>query len=134
MSILLEEMMDEFRYPDSINTAKAITTTSTITASNISTLTTGSAGAFTVNGALTVTAATVLNGSLTATATTTLPATVVIGAAGIIVGALSNNINPTGTSAAEGVIFINTTATGPTNRAYINTNGATGWTYMTCGA
>lgn len=118
MALKLEEMMNEFRYPSQITTDKAISTSA----------------ALTVGGALSVTGAVSMNGGLTATATTTLPATTVIGAAGVIVGALTPPANPTGVSASKGTIYINTTGTGVTNRMYVNTDGATAWTYFTTGA
>lgn len=37
-------------------------------------------------------------------------------------------------SAAQGSLYLNTTGSGPANRAFINTNGTTGWTSVTTAA
>ena len=116
MAIKLEEMLNEFRYPSQITTDKAFATS----------------GAMTVGGALTVTGVTTLVGGLAGGTVVTSPFGV--GSAGIKVGALAPPINPTGVTGGVGCLFINTTATGVTNRVYINTDGATAWTYITTGA
>lgn len=136
MAIKLEEMMNEFRYPSQITTDKNIVTSGSITASNIVTSATGTSGSFTVNGALTVTGGLTAN-SLTATGTPSLGSTgtagyTQLGSGGpqLISGTLAPPLNPTGISAPLGSLFINLGATGVTNRMYINTDGATGWTYL----
>jgi hypothetical protein len=112
MAIKLEEMLNEFRYPSQITTDKAFATS----------------GAMTVGGALTVTGvATFAGGSV-------LTSPLGVGSAGIKVGALTPPMNPTGTTGGIGCLFINTTATGVTNRIYVNTDGATAWTFITTGA
>lgn len=59
-----------------------------------------------------------------------------VGNAGIKVGSLSGNLNPTGTTGGIGCLFVNSSAgaTGVTNRIYINTNGETAWTFIQTGA
>lgn len=140
-SIKVEDTLNEIRQAEGYNSDLPIVTTSTITASNIVTSATGTAGAFTVNGALTVTGGATVN-SLTATGTPTLGSTgtagyTALGSGGpqIISGTLAPPLNPTGVSAPLGSLFINLAATGVTNRVYINTDGATAWTYLsTAGA
>jgi hypothetical protein len=112
LAIKLEEMLNEFRYPSQITTDKAISTSSNVT----------------VGGNMTVT------GTITSIGSSVLTSPVGIGSAGIKVGALAPPLNPTGTTGGIGCLFINTTATGVTNRVYINTDGATAWTYFTTGA
>jgi len=52
MSIKLEEMLNEIRYPASINTAKDFTTTGTITSATSTTTTSNVSGALTASGAV----------------------------------------------------------------------------------
>lgn len=132
MSLKIEKYLSEVQYAGGINSDLPITTSSTISASNISTLTTGSAGSFVVNGSLTVT------GALTATAspgaiTVTGSGGLTFGLAGpqIIVGAWNTVAGPTGISAPTGSLFLATNGTGPATRAFLNTNGATGWAAVT---
>lgn len=37
-------------------------------------------------------------------------------------------------TAAKGTLYINLTGSDATSRAFINTNGTTGWTYLTAGS
>lgn len=153
-------MMNEFRYPSGINTAKSFTTTSDISAANVTSSATGTfsavanSGAETIGGTLTVTGVSTFgatgqfNGSIGVTGNATIAGTLAVtgavnfqspfgvGNAGIKVGSLSGNTNPTGTTGGIGCLFINSSsgATGVTNRIYINTDGATGWTYIQTGA
>lgn len=137
MSINAENMFNEIQDAGGYYSAKPITTTATgtfATLSNTGAMAVG--GALTVAGAATVTGLTTLNGGLTVTGATILPAIIGIDTAGVKTGALTGNVNPTGTTGGIGTLFLNTGsgATGVTNRIYINTNGATGWTYVQTGA
>lgn len=160
MAIKLEEMLNEFRYPSAITTDKAISTSSNLTVGgtlgvtgavtlsggitatgatiNGSATVTGNAtitGNETVGGTLTVTGAATIVGATTVGVTGTAPAlTVGTGGPQVIAGSLVPPANPTGITATVGSLFINIIGTGVTNRMYINTNGATGWTYFTSGA
>lgn len=141
MSIKLEEMFNEFRYPSSITTDKDITTSGTLTAGNLTTTTTQVAGAFdvqgafTVSGAATVTGAATLNGGVTVIGTTVLPARVSIGTGAIIFGSNPNGATgPTGVTAPTGSLYLSYTGTATNNRAFINTDGATAWTSITTAA
>lgn len=142
MTIKIEETLNEIQVAGGIYSAKPIQTTATATFAAQSVT-----GALSIGGTLAVTGAVTLVGgltanSLTATGTPTLGSTgtagyTILGSGGpqIISGTLAPPANPTGVSAPLGSLFINLTATGVTNRVYINTNGATGWTYLsTAGA
>lgn len=124
MTIKLEEMFSEIQQAG-ITTDKDITTSGAI-----------SAATQTLSGAATFSSAVTVNASLTVTGSSSLVSPVGIGNAGIKVGSLSGNLNPTGTTGGIGCLFINSSAgaTGVTNRIYINTDGATGWTYIQTGA
>lgn len=137
MASKLEEMMNEFRYPSQITTDKNIVTSGSITASNIVTSATGTAAGFTVNGALAVTGNATVAGTLGVTGVSTLGVTgtsspINLGSGGpqLISGTLAPPLNPTGVTAPKGSLFINLTGTGVTNRVYINTDGATAWTFL----
>lgn len=147
MTIKLEEMLNEVTYEDKILTDKDIETSGTITASNISTLTTGSAAGFTVNGDLAVTGAATVKGTLTVTGAITAGAGVTatgnvvagkyfIGTATgpqIIFGSVTGGAAPTDT-APTGSLFINTSGTGPASRVFVNATGATLWVPITTSA
>lgn len=132
MAIKLEEMMDEFRYPSQITTDKAITTSAGFSSASLTV--TGNSivnGNATVGGTLTVTGVATLIGAPILGATGSAGYTT-LGASGpqLISGTLAPPANPTGVTAPVGSLFINLTGTGVTNRVYINTNGATGWTFL----
>lgn len=144
MSLLVEQTLNEIQMAGGINTAKPLVSTSTGTfaaiVNNGSQTVTGNQvinGNATVGGTLAVTGAVTIQGALTSVglgtfgATGTSPA-VTLGAGGpqVISGTLIPPANPTGVSATLGSLFINLGATGVTNRVYINTNGATGWTFL----
>ncbi len=138
MAIKLEEMMNEFRYPTQITTDKNIVTSGSITASNISTLTTGSAAGFTVNGPLTVT------GTAAVTATATFNGGLIAtgasgynylgnGGPGIFVVSITGAGAVPDITAVTGSIAFNIAGTGPASRAYIS-KGVTAWTSFTTAA
>lgn len=125
MSVNLEQMFSEIQQ-QGINTGKQISSTAT-----------GQFAATTVTGNAAVNGNQTVGGTFTVTGVATLGVTgtanpVNLGSGGpqLISGTLTVPNNPTGVSAPAGSIFINLGATGVTNRAYINTNGATGWTYL----
>lgn len=145
-SIKVEDTLNEIRYAEGYNSDLPIVTTSTITASNIVTSATGTAGSFAVNGALTVTAAATIAGTLDVTGAASFNAAVNVTAAagGLTFGSAGPTIQvgtnpnsgvqgPTGISATTGSLFINQTPTGPSNRLFVNA-GATAWSSVTVAA
>lgn len=86
-----------------------------------------------LRGALGVSGATTLAGTVTAIgATASFASPLVIGSGQVIVGALNQVAGPTGVSAPTGSIFLSYSGgTGPATRAFINSNGATGWIAIT---
>ena len=162
MSIKLEEMMNEFRYPTQITTDKAVTinnsltVTGTATLSGVNTLTTGAAGDFTVNGTLTATGNVTVKGTLDVTGAARLGVVTVTGAS-----VFTSTITATGTSgsiylgaggptisivnftgaanlpditAVTGSIAINLGGTGPASRIFIAKGGGSAWTNLVAGA
>lgn len=86
-------------------------------------------GNITAGGSVTAT------GPITSGGTGTFASPLVVGAARVIVGALNQVAGPTGVSAPTGSIFLSSSGgTGPATRAFINNNGATGWTAITTAA
>lgn len=143
MSILVEQTLNEIQSAGGINTAKPLVSTSTGTFAAVVATTITNNGSQTVtgnqvvNGNLTVGGTATVTGALTSVGAGTFGATgtspaVTVGTGGpqVIAGTLVPPANPTGVSATLGSLFINLGATGVTNRVYINTNGATGWTYL----
>lgn len=150
MSMKLEEMFNEIQQ-QGINTAKNIVTSGNLSVGGTMTVTGAQtfAGAITVNASATVTGNAnitgnvTVGGTLTVTGVATLVGAPILGATGtagytslgtggpvLMSGTLAPPANPTGITAAKGSIFINLTGTGVTNRVYINTDGATAWTFM----
>lgn len=68
-----------------------------------------------------------ITGAVTGAVTTTSPVT--IGAAGVFVGAGSPAI-----TAPKGSLYLNTTGSSTSDRAFINTTGSTTWTAITTAA
>ena len=138
MAIKLEEMFNEFRYPSAITTDKDITTSGTLTAGNLTTTTTGVAGAFNVNGLLTAKAGLTVTGAATIVSTLT-----VSGVSGAIYlgsgGPTISIVNFTGAAAVPditavtGSIAVNISGTGPASRMFIS-KGASAWTSIVTAA
>lgn len=134
-SIKIEDTLNEVRAAEGINTdlpivsSTGITLSGAITAANISTLTTGSAGAFVVNGLLTAGAGITATGNVAGGA-------FYVGALtgpGIVVGSVTGGVAPTQTG-AQGSLFLNTAGTGPASRLFVNATGLTLWIPITTAA
>lgn len=126
MTIKAENTLNEIQSAGGYYSAKPIETSATGTFGAV--VNSGAqavAGALTVGGALTVTGISTLGATGTAS-----PVNLGSGGPQLISGTLAPPANPTGITAPKGSIFINLTGTGVTNRAYINTDGATGWTFL----
>lgn len=126
MTIKAENTLNEIQSAGGYYSAKPIETSATGTFGAV--VNSGAqavAGALTVGGALTVTGISTLGATGQANYTSFGP-----GGPRLISGTLAPPANPTGITAPLGTLFINLGATGVTNRVYINTDGATGWTFL----
>lgn len=89
-------------------------------------------GTVEVKGVATFDSSMTVSGPITSVATGTFASPLVVGSGQVIVGALHQIAGPTGVSAPTGSIFLSYSGgTGPATRAFINSNGATGWIAIT---